>query len=121
MLIADRVICAYVQSPKSSVQGEAVSPLPRALRSLGDWGAHSEGSLFLGGDNAELGSTYHREGEWQSIIAAEMDFPDHLPAKLRATWKHNCELARNNNVTLTAQQFAELVVDENFGAMNAIP
>jgi hypothetical protein len=50
-----------------------------------------------------------------------MDFPDHLPAELRAMWEHNCELARNNNVTLTAQQFAELVVDENFGAMNPIP
>jgi hypothetical protein len=78
-------------------------------------------SSFLEEITPKLRSTYHRKGEWQSIMAAEMDFPDHLPAELRAMWEHNCELARNNNVTLTAQQFAELVVDENFGAMNPIP
>jgi hypothetical protein len=80
----------------------------------------SKEALFLEEITPKLRSTYHREGDWQSIIAAEMEFAEHLPAKLRGMWGSNCELARRNKVTLTAQQFAELIVDENFGTMTSI-
>ena len=40
-------------------------------------------ALFLEEITPKLRSTYHREGDWQSIIVAEMEFPPHPPAKIR--------------------------------------
>jgi hypothetical protein len=30
-------------------------------------------------------------------------------------WERDCEIARQNRVILTTQQFAEMIVDQNFG------
>jgi hypothetical protein len=62
----------------------------------------------------KLRSTFHREGDWQSIITAEMEFPAHLPTKIREFWVRNLEIARVAGVHLSPQQFAEMFVDENF-------
>jgi len=72
-------------------------------------------AAFLENITPNLQATFKRGGNWQSIIAAEMEFPSHLPEKLSELWERNCEIARQNRVILTTQQFAEMVVDENFG------
>jgi hypothetical protein len=72
-------------------------------------------AAFLENITPNLQATFKRGGNWQSIIAAEMEFPSDLPEMLRKLWERNCEIARQNRVILTTQQFAEMVVDENFG------
>jgi hypothetical protein len=37
-----------------------------------------------------------------------------LPDEVRRMWANNQDIARKNGLTLTAQQFAEMFVDENF-------
>ncbi|HEV3421461.1 MAG TPA: hypothetical protein VG075_14220 [Candidatus Acidoferrum sp.] len=71
-------------------------------------------ALILEEATPKLRSIYHREGDWKSIIAGEMEFPPHLPAKIRELWKRNLEKARTAGVVLPPQQFAELFVDDNF-------
>lgn len=40
--------------------------------------------------------------------------PDTMPEAIRDMWARNLKIARDNNVTLTPQQIAEMFVDENF-------
>ena len=61
-----------------------------------------------------LQKTYKRGGNWQSIIAAEMEFSPAFPDTLKQLWQKNTEIASKNGVRLSPQQFAEMVVDENF-------
>jgi len=39
------------------------------------------------------------------------------PSEIRDMWARNLEIARANSVKLTPQQFAEMVVDDNFGPL----
>ena len=61
----------------------------------------------------KLRSVYGVEGNWQEVIAAAVELPPTLPAMIRELWLRNREIARENNVTLTAQKFAEMFVDQN--------
>jgi hypothetical protein len=61
-----------------------------------------------------LQSTYSTSGTWQQVIASVMQFPVGLPTTLRGMWSRNLELARKSGTTLTPQQFAEMIVDDNF-------
>lgn len=63
-----------------------------------------------------LNRAYGREGTWQSIVAAEMRFSDRLPTSIQQMWLRNQEIAKRAGVTLSAQQFAEMFVDENLVA-----
>jgi hypothetical protein len=72
-------------------------------------------AAFLENITPNLQATFKRGGNWQSIIAAEMEFPSDLPEILGKLWERNCEIARQNRVILTTQQFAEMVVDKNLG------
>ncbi|ESY28145.1 hypothetical protein X747_32665 [Mesorhizobium sp. LNJC384A00] len=40
-------------------------------------------------------------------------FPRNI-AEIRGLWARNLEIARDNDVTLSPQKFAEMFVDENF-------
>jgi len=62
----------------------------------------------------KLQEVYKRGGNWQSIVAAEMEFPPAFPDTLKQLWEKNTEIASKNGVRLSPQQFAEMVVDENF-------
>jgi len=61
----------------------------------------------------KLQEVYQKQGDWQNIIAAEMEFPTHLPNKIRELWQRNTEIAQGTGVTLTPQGFAEMFVDQN--------
>ncbi|WP_426425817.1 hypothetical protein [Bradyrhizobium genosp. A] len=37
-----------------------------------------------------------------------------MPERLRVLWMRNMEIARQNDAVLTPQEFAEMVVDDNF-------
>src|SRR5437879_1138283 len=108
----DSPFCANVRPSKSSIQRKTLSSAPGALRSLGDWRACGKDALILEETTPKLRSIYHREGDWQSIIAGVMELPLHLPEKIRGSWNRNLEIARAAGVVLPPQQFAELFVDE---------
>ena len=61
-----------------------------------------------------LRKIYKMDGNWHQIIASVMEFPPDLPIALQELWTTNTEIARVNNVELSPQQFAEMVVDQNF-------
>ena len=57
---------------------------------------------------------YDHAGEWHEIIAAAVRLPQDAPDQIRGLWEKNQAIARANGVELSAQQFAEMFVDQNF-------
>jgi len=68
---------------------------------------------FLDETTPKLREIYGRHGDWHAIVEGVMDFPPHLPEKIRELWTHNSEKAHANGVVLPPQVFAEAVVDQN--------
>jgi hypothetical protein len=106
---------AFFDPPNPRYKGK---PFLRLLElyvfwAIGELPAKEE--AFLENITPNLQTTFKRGGNWQSIIAAEMDFPSDLPEMLGKLWERDCEIARQNRVILTTQQFAEMIVDQNFG------
>lgn len=62
----------------------------------------------------KLQAVYGGNGAWHEAIAAAVHMPADMPQVIREMWEKNLEIARANNVpALSAQQFAEMFVDEN--------
>ena len=59
---------------------------------------------------------YKCSGSWEQIIASTMELPDDMPTLIRDMWKRNQEIAAANCVALSAQQFAEMFVDQNLAS-----
>lgn len=62
----------------------------------------------------QLQSLYGIGESWHEIIASVVKMPSDAPEALRGMWLRNLELARQNDLTLAPQQFAEMVADQNF-------
>ncbi len=62
----------------------------------------------------KLQNLYSSDGQWQDVIAAIVGMDSEMPKRLKALWRRNTEIARQNGTVLTPQQFAEMVIDENF-------
>lgn len=67
----------------------------------------------LTGMQPKLAKIYNRDGTWDEIIAAEMEFPGNMPDLIRKTWERNLVIAKEHGVGLTSQQFAEMFTDHN--------
>jgi hypothetical protein len=61
----------------------------------------------------KLGQIYGFGGTWNEIIASALELPENMPTLIRDSWKKNQAIALANGVTLSAQQFAEMFVDQN--------
>lgn len=61
----------------------------------------------------KLAKIYGKQGSWDQIIAATMEFPENMPILIREMWDRNQGIAKQQNVTLAPQQFAEMFVDQN--------
>jgi hypothetical protein len=61
----------------------------------------------------KLRDVYRRQGSWQEIIAAEMEFPADLPQHIEALWIENKQRAKDSGVELPAEDFARMFVDDN--------
>ena len=82
------------------------------LKAIGELSRESEESL-----NAmapKLQAIYGGDGRWEDAIARAIHMPDTMPQAIRDMWSRNLKIARDNNLTLTPQQFAEMFVDNNF-------
>ncbi|PSJ42189.1 hypothetical protein [Allosphingosinicella deserti] len=62
----------------------------------------------------KLQNLYKSDGQWQDIIAGTVDMDAEMPERLKVLWARNVEIAQQNGAALTPQQFAEMVVDDNF-------
>lgn len=62
----------------------------------------------------KLQNLFKSDGTWQDIIAGIADMGADMPKHLNALWARNTEIARKHGVVLEPQEFAEMVVDENF-------
>ncbi|MCC9606685.1 hypothetical protein LOC68_16620 [Blastopirellula sp. JC732] len=61
-----------------------------------------------------LKETYNIEGTWREVVAEVMQFPDSIDEELRGMWNHNQAIAAQKNQILSAEAFAQAVVDQNF-------
>ncbi|MFI4875711.1 MAG: hypothetical protein ACIALR_10250 [Blastopirellula sp. JB062] len=61
-----------------------------------------------------LKESYNLEGGWREVVAQVMQFPDTVDDELRQMWTHNQAVAAQNNQILSAEAFAQAVVDQNF-------
>jgi hypothetical protein len=62
----------------------------------------------------KLREVYGLEGQWREVIAQVMHFPANIEEEFRRMWEHNRKLAAENNETLLGEEFARMVVDDNF-------
>jgi hypothetical protein len=62
----------------------------------------------------KLQNLYRSDGQWQDIVAGTVGMDSEMPERLKVLWARNVEIARQNGAELTPQQFAEMVVDDNF-------
>ncbi|MGO8672256.1 MAG: hypothetical protein ACLQVD_12925, partial [Capsulimonadaceae bacterium] len=62
----------------------------------------------------KLASIYGAKGSWKDMVHEQMDFPDTLPASIRAHWKGYCEAAKRQYVVADPEEFAMMFIDQNF-------
>ena len=62
----------------------------------------------------KLQAVYGGNGTWHGALEAAVHMPADMPQQIRDMWAKNLEIAKAKNVpALSAQQFAEMFVDEN--------
>lgn len=61
----------------------------------------------------KLSALYKLVGKWHQVIESVLQFPSDTRSSLKLMWLQNQEIAKSNGVELSAQQFAEMFVDEN--------
>ena len=62
----------------------------------------------------KLAGIFGREGAWNTMVAAELDLPDELPARIMEAWEDGREKAASYGIMLDPREFAALFVDTNF-------
>lgn len=83
-----------------------------ALKAIGELSEESEDRLKAMAP--KLQAIYGGDGQWDDAIAKSVHMPDTMPEAIRDMWAKNQKIARDHNVTLAPQQFAEMFVDNNF-------
>ena len=81
------------------------------LKAIGELSA--EGSGNMNRMESGLAHAFGKVGTWDQIIAETMSFPEDMPARIREVWDRNLAIAREQEVTLSSQHFAEKFVDQN--------
>ena len=82
------------------------------LKALGELPALEEETLVR--MSPKLQAVYGGDGTWYGALQTAVHMPAEMPQAIRDMWTKNLELAQAKNVpALSAQQFAELFVDEN--------
>lgn len=61
-----------------------------------------------------LASTFGTEGTWFEIVAAQMEFPEHLPEEIARIWTNGKAKADQLGVTVDPVEFTHQFVYTNF-------
>jgi hypothetical protein len=60
---------------------------------------------------------YGGGGDWKATLRSTLHLDDALDENLRQMWVRNQDLARQANQTLPPEDFARMVVDQNFSSL----
>lgn len=60
-----------------------------------------------------LQQVYKTTGDWRAAISTAMAFPESMPDAIHGMWTRNQQIAAQNGVTLSAEEFAVMFVDSN--------
>jgi hypothetical protein len=82
------------------------------LSSIGQ--LHEQHAEALRKMEPQLVKIYGMNGTWYQIVAAQMDFPDSLPGKIRGLWEGYLAAARAAGAAVDPEEFAIRFVDSNF-------
>jgi hypothetical protein len=82
------------------------------LKAIGQLAAEDEARLSA--MEPQLRKVYRHNGSWVHIVSSALDFPNNMAETIEQIWRRNQDVARASGVTLEAQQFAEMFVDQNF-------
>ncbi|WP_240456988.1 hypothetical protein [Acidovorax sp. 1608163] len=66
-----------------------------------------------------LSKTYDMQGTWREIVAAQMNFADTVPARIREFWEGYKGAAQQQGVPADPDEFVVSFVDQNFADMVA--
>jgi hypothetical protein len=72
-------------------------------------------AAILRASTPHLQIEHHQDGDWQHIVAAVMGLDDDWRQRILTLWERNCQIAGSCGVPLTPRQFAEHVIERNFG------
>lgn len=61
----------------------------------------------------KLAASLGREGTWQQIVAAQMNWGEGIEVAIRELWDRNREVARVEGIELTSDEFAMLFAEAN--------
>lgn len=61
----------------------------------------------------KLGASLGREGTWQQIVGAQMEWGEGIGDAIREVWERNRKLAQEEGIELTTDEFAMLFADAN--------
>ena len=62
----------------------------------------------------KLREIYGIQGNWREIVSQVMHFPEMIDDQFQKMWDRNCQLAAENDETLKPEDFARMVIDDNF-------
>ena len=60
---------------------------------------------------------YGGGADWKATLRSELRIDEALDENLRRMWARNQDLARQANQTLAPEEFARMVVDQNFSSL----
>lgn len=81
------------------------------LRSIGEISSGDEERMVA--ITPKLREIYHHNGEWPEIIASAVRLSPDVSVAIKEMWERNQKIAADNNLVLSAQEFAEMFVDRN--------
>lgn len=82
------------------------------LRAIGELSADHEDGLNRMAP--KLQARFGGGGQWHEAVERAVRMDADTPQQIRGMWARNLEIARANGLTLTPEEFAMMVVDENF-------
>jgi hypothetical protein len=81
------------------------------LRAIGE--LPEKDAEILANITPKLQEIYAHEGQWPEIVAATVNLPPQASETIKDMWERNQKIASDSNVLLSAQEFAEMFVDDN--------
>jgi len=67
-----------------------------------------------------LQKTFNCSGSWQRCVESGLGINDQTPLALREMWKENLRISEQQNMPITPDAFAAMVLRDNFGINTAV-
>lgn len=81
------------------------------LKAIGELDTVQEAGLVK--MTPKLQEVYSSDGDWEDIVMLELELPSNIRTLIQELWIKNQEIAKQNNVTLTPEQFVHMFVENS--------